>query len=227
MDFDGTLAEIVARPELARPVDGARSSLSALVRRYRLVAIVTGRRSEEAAELIAVPHVRYLGLYGMEDDDAPELVTALVPSAEAAATVVPEAWVEDKGVSLAVHYRQAAEPAVARARLLVALQPVATRGGLDLIEGKMVLELVPPGRPLKGGVVERLAGQHELEAALYAGDDLADLEAFAALDRLGADGVLTVKVAVRGPETPRALEEAADLVVAGPSGLLELLGQLA
>ena len=200
--------------------------LGGLARRYRVVGIVTGRRSEEVAALLPVPHLRFFGLYGLEED-APELVTALVPAAEAAAAVVSEAWVEDKGASIAVHYRQAPDPAEARARLLVALQPVATNGGLRLIEGKMVLELVPPGRPLKGGAVERLAGEHALRGVLYAGDDHADLDAFGALDRLAVRGVVTVKVAVRGPETPPALLDAADVVAEGPAGLVALLRQLA
>jgi trehalose 6-phosphate phosphatase len=114
----------------------------------------------------------------------------------------------------------------ARAALLVALQPIATDGGLRLIEGKMVLELVPPDRPLKGGAVERLAGEYALQAVLYAGDDHADLDAFAALDRLAREGVTTVKVAVRGPETPEALLDAADVAVDGPGGLVAFLSQL-
>jgi trehalose 6-phosphate phosphatase len=112
--------------------------------------------------------------------------------------------------------------------LVVALQPVATGAGLELIEGKMVVELVPPDRPLKGGAVERLVGEHALEALLYAGDDHADLDAFAALDRLSAskDVGVAVRVAVRGPETPLAMVEAADVVVEGPEGLVDLLRTL-
>jgi trehalose 6-phosphate phosphatase len=217
----------VARPELARPVDGARDALAGLVQRFRTVAIVTGRRSEEVAALVDLPHVAYVGLYGLEDG-ATELVTAVVPRAEAAVAEVPEAWVEDKGVSVAVHYRQAPDPVSARAALLVALQPVATGAGLELIQGKMVVELVPPDRPLKGGAVERLVGERALEALLYAGDDHADLDAFSALDRLSASGEVgvTVRVAVRGPETPRALVEAADVVAEGPQGLVDLLRTL-
>ena len=92
----------------------------------------------------------------------------------------------------------------------------------------MVVELVPPERPLKGGAVERLAGEHALEALLYAGDDHADLAAFAALDRLTAseDIDVAVRVAVRGPETPPALIEAADVVAEGPEGLVDLLRTL-
>jgi len=219
----------VARPELARPVDGAREILAELAERYRTVAIVTGRRSDEVAAVLDLPHVTYVGLYGL-DDVASDLATALVPPAETAAAGVPEAWVEDKGVSIAVHYRQAADPGAARAALLVALQPVASGAGLELIEGKMVLELVPPDRPMKGGAVERLVGEQALEALLYAGDDHADLDAFGALDRLSTSEpsrlALAIRVAVQGPETPPALVEAADVVTEGPAGLVDLLRTL-
>jgi len=206
-------------------VDGARETLTDLAGRYRLVAIVTGRGSEEVAALIDVPHVEYVGLYGFEDD-APELLTAVAPRTKAAAAAVAEAWVEDKGSSVAVHYRQAADPKAARAALLTALQPVATESGLDLIEGKMVIELVPAGRPMKGAAVERLAGENGLQAVLYAGDDHADLDAFAALERLAVTGTVAVRVAVRGDETPPALIEAADVVCSDPVDLVRLLRTL-
>jgi trehalose 6-phosphate phosphatase len=93
---------------------------------------------------------------------------------------------------------------------------VTTDGGLDLIEGKMVIELVPRGRPMKGDAVEGLAGRNELGAVLFAGDDRADVDAFVALDRLQRRGVMTLRVAVRGDETPSELVDAADVVVDGP-----------
>lgn len=206
-------------------MDGARHAIADLAERYRVVAIVTGRASEDVASLLDVPHVEYVGLYGFEDA-APELMTAIAPRAEEAAAVVPDAWVEDKGASIAIHYRQAPDPTVARASLLVALQPVATESGLDVIEGKMVVELVPPGRPMKGAAVERLAGEHGLEAVLYAGDDHADLDAFAALERLADTGTIAVRVAVRGDETPSELIDTADVVCSDPDELVRLLRTL-
>jgi trehalose 6-phosphate phosphatase len=206
-------------------VNGTRETLADLAGRYRVVAIVTGRGSEEVASLIGVPHVEYVGLYGFEDD-APELLTTVAPRTGEAAAVVPQAWVEDKGSSVAVHYRQAPDPKAARATLLVALQLVATDSGLDLIEGKMVIELVPPGRPMKGAAVERLVGEHGLQAVLYAGDDHADLDAFEALQRLASAGTVTIRVAVRGDETPPALIEAADVVCSDPEDLVRLLRRL-
>jgi trehalose 6-phosphate phosphatase len=92
-----------------------------------------------------------------------------------------------------------------------------------LMEGKMVLELVPADRPMKGGAVERLARERGLDAVLFAGDDVADIDAFEALDRLSDEGMLTLRVAVRGPETPEELVGRADLAVDGPGGLVELL----
>jgi trehalose 6-phosphate phosphatase len=219
------LSEIVARPDLARPVEGSRDAIAGLTQRYRTVAIVTGRRSEEVAALLDLPHVMYVGLYGFEEETS-ELLTAVVPLVETAAARAPDAWIEDKGSSIAVHYRQAPDIDAARAALMVALQPVATESGLEVIEGKMVIELVSRGRPMKGGAVERIVGEHELQAVLYAGDDHADLDAFEALDRLAASGVQVVRVAVRGRETPRSLVDAADVVVEGPAGLVELLRTL-
>ena len=227
LDFDGSLAPIVARPELAAPAEGVREALAALTGRYAVVAIVTGRRAEEVAELIAVPGVRYEGLYGLENS-APELLFAILPEVERAAAAVPEAWVEDKGVSVAVHYRQAPDPQRARSALMAGLEPVAAGAGMVVVEGKMVLEVVPADHPMKGGAVERLAREHELRALLYAGDDHADLDAFDALDRLIGSGDVraAVRVAVRGPETPPTLLNAADVVAESPAGLVELLRTL-
>jgi len=226
LDFDGSLAGIAARPELARPVEGAREALAALVGRFRVVAIVSGRRTAEVAHLVAVPGIVVCGLYGLEESSgrAPAAVSARVESAVAP---VRGAWVEHKGPTLAVHYRRAADPGRARSALVSALRPIAKAAGLEIVEGKMVVELVPAGRPRKGGAVERLLVEHELSAAMFAGDDVADLEAFEALDRAARRGALTLKVAVRGPETPEELVRAADVTVVGPSGLVELLRLLA
>jgi trehalose 6-phosphate phosphatase len=91
--------------------------------------------------------------------------------------------------------------------------------------GKLVIELVPPDTG-KGSVIESQWKSRNLSACLYAGDDVADLQAFAALDHLREEGVLTVKVAVRTAETPAALMSAADIVADRPAGLVELLSDL-
>lgn len=225
VDFDGTLSAIVRHPDLALPAEGTREALAALVGRYRVVAVITGRRTGDVESRLAVPGVRYLGSYGMTEGAGP-VPHDVVEEAERAAGAVPSAWVEAKGATVSVHYRETSDPSAARAALAPELASVAERAGLDLIEGKMVLELVPRGGAMKGGAVERVAAEQELEAALFAGDDVADLDAFAALDRLAARGLETVKVAVRGPETPGELVSRADVAVDGPAGLVALLRSL-
>jgi trehalose 6-phosphate phosphatase len=231
LDFDGTLSDIAPTPEDARPVEGAATTLEALAGWFRIVAVVSGRRAREVAGILGA-NVRYLGLYGREDgsgtlsDDVLAMTERLLPDVEQVAAEVPGARVEHKGAQLAVHYRAASDPDAAEEVLRKLLGKVASAHGLTLLEGKRVLELTAPGAPTKGDVVVRLATEEGLRSILYAGDDAADLEAFAAVDRLGAEGVIGAKVAVRSVETPERLLGAADLVVEGPRGLVELLRSL-
>jgi trehalose 6-phosphate phosphatase len=222
LDFDGTLSPIVAKPELARIRDGARDAIARLVGRYAVVAIVSGRTGDQLRELVGVDGVRLAALYGLAEQVTP-LPDAVLASVQEVASSVPGARVEPKGGSVAVHYRAADDAVAAQASLEAGLSPVALAAGLELLGGKMVIELVPAGRPLKEGAVERIVEDERLDAVLYAGDDVADIRAFEALDRLGERGLRTVKVAVHGRETPVALSDAADVVVDGPAGLVTLL----
>jgi trehalose 6-phosphate phosphatase len=224
LDFDGSLSDIVEHPGEARPAPGARDVLGDLTARYRVVAVISGRRSAELPDLVGVPGVRYEGLYGLEEDDAlPGEARARV---EDVARLLAGVRVEAKGPTLAVHYREVADPDHARDVLHEKLGAIAERSSLELTQGKMVFELVPAGARRKGGAIERLVREESLQAALYAGDDLPDLEAFAVLDRLRDAGILAVKVAVGGAETPQDLLQAADIVVDHPAGLVELLRSL-
>jgi trehalose 6-phosphate phosphatase len=175
---------------------------------------------------VPVPGLEVFGLYGLADGAASPGVEQARDEVEAAARAVPGAWVENKRVSLAVHYRAAQDVEAAGKRLSVSLRAVADRLDLTVLSGKMVIELVPPDTPGKGSVILAQRAARGLQAFLYAGDDVADLDAFAALDRLGSEGLATVKVAVRSAETPEELVSEADLVVEGPAGLVELLSEL-
>src|SRR3546814_18280112 len=73
----------------------------------------------------------------------------------------------------------------------------------------------------KGSAVEELVAG--LDAACFMGDDVGDLPAFAALDRLAERGVATLKVAVTTSESVTAMVESADPLVDGPEGALALL----
>jgi trehalose 6-phosphate phosphatase len=230
LDFDGTLSEIVALPELAVPAAGVADLLAALAASYASVAVITGRQSADVRARLVVPGVDVLGLYGLEAAETPPPSTsdrmALLAEVRRCLDTAPGARLEDKGHSIAVHVRGLADPGAATARLEAALGPIAERHGMRILPGKMVLELAPAATPGKGALVRGAVRSHHLTAALYAGDDRADLEAFAALDHLAVEGVVTVKVGVGSAETPQELLAAADLVVDGPAGLLALLAEL-
>jgi trehalose 6-phosphate phosphatase len=233
LDFDGTLSEIAPTPEDARAVEGLGPVLERLVARYRVVAIVSGRPASQVEALVGVP-VRFFGLYGLEDErgpaaDAERLAAAAeeaFPEIERAAAYVPGTRVERKGLSVAVHYRGVPEPEAARRVLLERLGAVARARDLQVMEGKRVVELAAGPRPSKGDVLRRVARAEGLRYLLFAGDDLADLEAFDAVEALASEGLMGIRVAVRSPETPDRLVERADLVVEGPRGLLALLSKL-
>ncbi|MBD0347952.1 MAG: trehalose-phosphatase [Thermoleophilia bacterium] len=214
LDVDGTLAPIVDRPEEARVPDETRRELQRLAGRYALVACVSGRAGADAARVVGVDGLRYVGAHGLElDPAAPAWRERLVHFAETVA------WpVEDKGVTLSFHYRTSPDLAAARAFL----EGVAERARAEEIDarfGRMVLELRPPLASDKGTAVRRLLDERRLRRALYAGDDTTDLDAFRAL----RDLELGVAVAVASAEMPDALAPAADLVVRGPAGVVELL----
>jgi trehalose 6-phosphate phosphatase len=223
LDFDGTLSPIVARPEDARPVDGAVPVLQRLVGRSASVTIVTGRPEAFIREHLPVDGLDIAGLYGFEGS-APELPEEVIEQVHAAAEGEAGATVERKGASVAVHVRNVAFPDAVEMRLAGRLGKIADGHGLEIRRGKRVLELIAAGSPGKGDVVRaRVEG---LDAALYAGDDEADLEAFDALDEAERSGVVVCRVAVAGPEVPADLVGRADEVVGGPAALVHLLETL-
>lgn len=229
LDFDGTLSEIALRPEMAHLVPNAIRLLRDLSRVYGVVALVSGRRTEELRKLVAVSSIEVFGLYGLDGlalaVDAGD-VRSMRAAVERIVARHPGARLEDKGQSLAVHFREVADPAATAADLKGALAGIANRAGLTVLPGKMVLELVPRDIPGKGSVIKREALSRRVAAALFAGDDIADMDAFRALDELRTEGIRTVKVAVSSEETPRELIDSADVVVPRPAGLLQLLSSL-
>ena len=132
------------------------------------------------------------------------------------------AWpAEEKALSVSFHFRRSDDQAAARA-YLVHVADAAAAAGLVPRWGRMVLEVRPPGDADKGTAVRALVARAGVTRALSAGDDTTDLDAFAGLDGLE----LGVRVAVDSGEAPPGLVEAADVVVAGPEGVLALLRSL-
>jgi trehalose 6-phosphate phosphatase len=136
-----------------------------------------------------------------------------------------EAFVEDKGLAVAVHTRRLEDPEGAFERLLPRLRELAERHDLVVEPGRNVIEIRSHGMH-KGLVVRTLVEELEAGAFLFAGDDLGDLEAFEAVADLQREGMPTLLVCSASSEESR-LVALADVVVKGPEGVLDLLRQLA
>ncbi len=224
LDLDGTLAPIVPRPELSEVLPEIPPVLARLASRLDVVAVISGRPSEQVRDLLDVDGVRVVGTHGLEDE--PPMAEEILDQLRAIAAAVG-AWVEPKGAAAAVHFRGLEDPERAQAASAGRLDVIATTHDLEIVPGKRILELAPAGRPRKGGSVERIAEERGLTAVLFAGDDVGDLDAFAALDRLRSRGLWTCGVAAGGPETPAEVLAAADFRVEGPAGIAGLLGSIA
>jgi trehalose 6-phosphate phosphatase len=238
-DFDGTLAPIVADPGAARAHPGAVPALTRLAREVGTVAVITGRPAAEAVAyggLAAVPGIIVLGHYGWQrwqdgrltGPGSPPAVQAArdaLPGVLSRAGAADGTWVEDKTHALAVHTRRAADPEAALGVLRGPLGDLASRLGLAAEPGRMVIELRLPGMD-KGTALTSLARERAADPVMFCGDDLGDLPAFAAVRALRAEGIRGCTVASASAESPQ-VAAAADLVVAGPDGIVALLAAIA
>ncbi len=183
LDYDGTLAEIVANPEAAVPHFEVPQLLRALHERYPTY-LVTGRSVKSLSRLLRVPGLEVVGVHGMEAGRLGEGATPLIAEGDLDALEVarvqlpeiPGLNVEDKGLAVALHYRNVDAAGTDALKAWSKMLPTS----LDRLWGKQVLELRPHGYS-KGRVVARLAAKHPQATPLFIGDDTTDEEAFAAI----------------------------------------------
>ncbi|MEP6468953.1 MAG: trehalose-phosphatase [Chloroflexota bacterium] len=237
-DLDGTLAPIVDDPAAARPLPAAVKALTAMTEQLAVVGVVTGRAAVEARRLLGTDALLVIGNHGLEwlepgARDVPPLpalagATEAVESIVAALQLEPGVWVERKGLSATVHYRNASDPSGARDRLLAALGDV-TPQGLTLRPGRMSVELRPAGVGDKGTAVERAITRYALRGLVLLGDDVTDLDMFRVAAEARAAGRISATIlAVAGAgEVPRSVAAAADAILPDPAAAALLLSELA
>lgn len=245
LDFDGTLAPIVPDPDRARAHPEAVPALAALAPKVASIAVITGRPAEVAvhhggfADVPGLDRLVVLGHYGAERWDAATgtlatpaphpgvaAVRAELPGLlERSGSAAQGTWTEDKGHAVAVHTRRAPDPQAAFEALRVPLADLAARHGLIVEPGRMVLELRPPGMD-KGAALRSYVHSHGAGSVLFAGDDLGDLPAYAAVDILRTEGTPGLLVCSASDEVTE-LRRRADVEVPGPAGVVALLAALA
>jgi trehalose 6-phosphate phosphatase len=241
LDVDGVLAPIVQHPDDAHMPESTRRPLIEVARRYGVVACVSGRRASDARRIVSLGSIAYLGSHGSEvlrpGAIAPELDRELQAWTRRVQAFANEAYdeplrrlrvrLEDKEAIAALHWRGVPDEEDAQA----AVEAVARRAeeaGFTAHWGRKVLEIRPPVRIDKGAGIVSLLRDRDLAAALYAGDDTTDLDAFRGLTELVEGGRLgtAVRVGVRSDEGPSALAQEADLMIEKTDGVRDMLQAL-
>jgi trehalose 6-phosphate phosphatase len=236
LDFDGVLSPIISDPTASVLPERTAGALRRLSRHLGLLAVISGRPVAFLEERIGIPGVPLLGSYGLErsDDGARRLDpdaakwTAQVGEASRMLKVMlagaPGLRVEEKPVSVAVHWRQAPDHAAAAAEVRRVTARLAEETGLRLEPGKLVEELRPPVDVDKGSALASLLDASKyLTTFGYAGDDLGDAPALRKAREAGGYAL----VIDHGSETDPRLRELADETYAGSEAFADWLALLA
>ena len=191
LDFDGTLAPIVPHPPDARMPPESRSLLRKLRDSPRVeIAVVSGRAADDVRALVALGGVHYFGCHGRErirpeggpvetDERGRAAIRAVCALLAGALEDVAGFEVEDKGVSAAAHFRNAA--AENRDRIAREVrEAVEATGRLKASPGKMVYDITPSDGIDKGTATAELVRERG-GTPIYFGDDTTDESAFRAL----------------------------------------------
>jgi trehalose 6-phosphate phosphatase len=236
-DIDGTLAPIAPTPDMSEVPEELKGLLRRLSEQFLLVAGISGRKSEEALDLIGLENVVYFGNHGFEilRDGEVEVIPEALPYLEkvqeleslAREELAPQgAFVEEKGITASIHYRNA--PSEVGEECVEFARREGERLGLRITVGRGVVEARPPIRADKGTAVRTLVEEYRPEKAMFLGDDTTDLDAFRELGNLREEGKLQeiLRIGVASDEGPPEIETEADIVVDGVEGVTALLRQL-
>ncbi len=236
-DIDGTLAPIVPTPDMSEVSAELRELLRKLNDKYLLVAGISGRKTEDAFDLIGIEELVYFGNHGFEilRDGEVEVVTEALPYFErvqelehrAKEELTPMgAFVEEKGITASIHYRNV--PPEVGERSVEFVKAEGERLGLRVTVGRGVVEARPPVRADKGTAVRTLVEEYRPRRAMFLGDDTTDLDAFRELRALHEEGLLEeiLRIGVESDEGPPEIVAEADLVVDGVGGVTNLLRAL-
>lgn len=202
LDFDGTLAPIASSPGKAALPRQMRALLARLAAAPRCsVAIISGRSLADIKKKVSLSGIIYVGNHGLEleapgmrsESPIPPSYRALIREIrrklEKAIVSLPGVSIEDKDLTISIHYRQATVLAqrMLRKEVVSVMRPYVRAGKVKLGLGKKVYEVRPTKGWHKGKVVKwLLARQHFLLRqqpiiAIYIGDDVTDEDAFMAL----------------------------------------------
>lgn len=242
-DIDGTISETAPTVDAAVLFPGMRELLRELTEYFDLVATISGRAVEDQRRMIDIPKVWHVGHHGYEweeldsttgkrhpflwSDAKPYLsvVAAALDEIEAElAPQIPGLWMERKGITGGVHWRQARNIEDAEKLAIPVIKRIASEHGLRIRGGKLAIELFPPVVTNKGNGLRKIIEAHQIKSVFYIGDDISDTDAFLSIRHLREqDACQGLSIGVLHRDSPAALIEQSDMLVSGIAGVSELL----
>ncbi len=237
-DVDGTIAEIAPTAEAVKVAPGCKKHLRSLVKRLPLVAVVSGRLIKVLRHLVGVDGVVYNGNHGLEQwvGGHVEIRPEAQAYVEKTSAVIKELGpilhplgvvFEDKGAGLVFHYRTLPNREEVRETILKEISRSSAAQPFNIDQARAVIELRPPLEVSKGSVVRELIESYHLRAAVYMGDDVADIDAFDAMRTLSRGAEFQgLALGVVGEETPPNVAKRADLLLRGVSEVETFLSWL-
>lgn len=217
-DYDGTLTPIVERPELADMPERTRQVLRALARQHRFrIGIISGRALAELKDRVGISGIIYAGNHGLEieglgvnftnplAEEVKPVLRVLYQVLSKALGAIKGVLVEDKGLTLSVHYRLVEESQIEEVKSIFEryIGGAQAAGQVRITTGKKVYEVRPAIDWDKGKTIKFLmkkygkGGRKSGLVPLYFGDDTTDEDGFKVIEAYG-DGI-SVFIGVPNP----------------------------
>lgn len=233
-DVDGTISRTTSSPDEATVSPKCRHYLTILCRKLTLIAAISGRPATQIKEMIGIDGMVYLGNHGLErlGEGDYELAQNTKDYSQVIKTVLKELTpslsgegiiIEDKGITASIHYRLCLEPESVMKRILTAVKSLPQARSLQIMEGKMVINLLPDIGVNKGTATLKLIKSYNLEGGIYIGDDNTDIDAFKAIHTPQSD-FQGLAIGVISKEMPQDLTKEADLTLNGVADVERFLG---
>ena len=221
-DVDGTISQIAPTPSEAVLSPTMKDVILRLSKKFQMVAVVSGRPVEDVKRMIGIEGLLYVGNHGMEymkngrihvEEETKRYIQRIN---EAACKIKNEescnaegVLLEDKGLCFSIHYRLCKDPN-ARKILLNTLKDMEELKGLQIKEGRKVIEIRPPTGYDKGKILERIIHENNIKKLLYMGDDVTDSDAFRKLNELKNHGKVDAEsIIIISGEIPSKIKEEA------------------
>ena len=226
-DVDGTISQTVPTPQQARVSPLCRKYLSALCNKLALVAAISGRPAAEVRSMIGIDGMVYIGNHGLErwtgghfkfSKDIQGYSRVIKAAIEELTPLlfIEGITIENKGVTASIHYRLCHDHQSTKRDIIAVIEGSPRARSLRIIQGRMVIDLLPSVKVNKGTATLDLIQEYNLQGGVYLGDDLTDVDAFRAIHAACHDSDFQgFAIGITSQEMPEKLTEEADFTLDG------------